>query len=69
VAAPTSRIKGAAAARLKDGSAARAMGVWALAGLALVCLHAAAPGVAQAMALPAPSGDGTWAVCVLMVGG
>lgn len=31
--------------------------------VAVVCLHAAAPGLAQAMALPAPSGDGA-CVCV-----
>lgn len=31
--------------------------------VAVVCLHAAAPGLAQAMALPAPSGDGA---CVLL---
>lgn len=33
-------------------------GLWAAAALAVVCLQAAAPGLAQAMALPAPSGDG-----------
>jgi hypothetical protein len=59
VAAPTARIRQAAGAEvLGKKKMGRALGAWAVAALVFGCLQAAAPGVARAIALPAPSADG-----------